>query len=232
MPPHLQQQRLGVFNQQEFFGVVLHLEFVEFVVIGLCSGADAAHPAACRDERIRGAAMIDGYGYQTPQFERHARRQLILRRLRKSTSLANWRAMLPSRLAARPAASSSDALKSLVKREFPARERIESEMPLVVKRDGTRAPYNRDNILGGVRKACEKRPIASDRIAALVDDVERAVLDRGEPEVPSTFIGERVMERLRELDDVAYVRFASVYRSFRDAEDFLTELKHFLDKSR
>ncbi|MEK6608231.1 MAG: transcriptional regulator NrdR [Myxococcota bacterium] len=115
---------------------------------------------------------------------------------------------------------------------FTTYERIESEMPLVVKRDGTRAPYSRDNILGGVRKACEKRPIASDRIAALVDDVERAVLDRGEPEVPSTFIGERVMERLRELDDVAYVRFASVYRSFRDAEDFLTELKHFLDKSR
>jgi transcriptional repressor NrdR len=115
---------------------------------------------------------------------------------------------------------------------FTTYERIESEMPQVVKRDGRRVPYDRESIVAGVRKACEKRPISTDQIHALIDEVERIILERGESEVPSTFIGEKVMEGLHGLDDVAYVRFASVYRSFRDAEDFLQELKQFLDKPR
>lgn len=113
---------------------------------------------------------------------------------------------------------------------FTTYEHVEAEMPLVVKRNGGRQPFDREKILLGVRKACEKRPVAAERIEAVVEAVERAVVDRGEPEVPSTVVGEQVMQQLREVDDVAYVRFASVYRSFRDAEDFLKELKQFLDK--
>lgn len=115
---------------------------------------------------------------------------------------------------------------------FTTYEHIEAEMPLVVKRNGGRQPFDREKIVAGVRKACEKRPVSADQVETLVEAVERTVLDRGEPEVPSTFVGEQVMERLRDVDDVAYVRFASVYRSFRDAEDFLKELKQFLDKRR
>lgn len=115
---------------------------------------------------------------------------------------------------------------------FTTYEHVEAETPQVAKRDGRRVAFDRERIVTGVRKACEKRPVSAEQIEALVQAVERAVLDRGEPEVPSTFVGEQVMERLRDLDDVAYVRFASVYRSFRDAEDFIKELKQFLDKRR
>jgi transcriptional repressor NrdR len=107
---------------------------------------------------------------------------------------------------------------------FSTIERTELGVLLVAKKDGRREEFSRDKILLGVRRACEKRPIALGAIEALVDDVEARVHALGKAEVPTRFIGELVMERLRELDDVAYIRFASVYRAFRDVEDMKEEL--------
>jgi transcriptional repressor NrdR len=94
----------------------------------------------------------------------------------------------------------------------------------VVKKDGRREQYSRDKILAGLRKACEKRPISEARMEAVAADLERELFARGESEVPSAMVGERLMEALRKLDPVAYIRFASVYRSFRDIESFREEL--------
>lgn len=99
---------------------------------------------------------------------------------------------------------------------FTTYERVESCAVRVVKKDGRRELFAREKLAAGVRRACEKRPLATDAVAALVDDVERRVRDLGQAEVPSASIGELVMERLRELDEIAYVRFASVYRAFAD----------------
>jgi transcriptional repressor NrdR len=107
---------------------------------------------------------------------------------------------------------------------FSTIERTELGVLLVAKKDGRREEFSRDKILLGVRRACEKRPIPLGAIEALVDDVEARVHALGKAEVPTRFIGELVMERLRELDDVAYIRFASVYRAFRDVEDLKEEL--------
>ena len=87
-------------------------------------------------------------------------------------------------------------------------------MPLVVKKDGRREVFDRIKILAGLRRACEKRPISSDQLEELVDSIEQSLVDRTEKELPSSRIGQLVMEALREVDQVAYVRFASVYRSF------------------
>jgi transcriptional repressor NrdR len=99
---------------------------------------------------------------------------------------------------------------------------------MVVKKDGRREPYDRMKIKSGLIKACEKRPISMDVIEGIVDRVERACQDTQGKEVSASFIGERVMAALQELDGVAYVRFASVYRQFRDVNDFLDELKDLL----
>ena len=107
---------------------------------------------------------------------------------------------------------------------FSTIERTELGVLLVAKKDGRREEFSRDKILLGVRKACEKRPIPLGAIEALVDDVEERAHALGKAEVPTRFIGELVMERLRDLDDVAYIRFASVYRAFRDVEDLKEEL--------
>ena len=114
-------------------------------------------------------------------------------------------------------------------KRFTTYERVEELMPLVVKKDGRREPYDREKLISGLQKAVEKRPVSMDQLEALVADVEARVLERGEKEVPSSLIGEEVMRRLRALDQVAYVRFASVYRSFRDIEEFMDELKGLLD---
>src|SRR5215468_5377632 len=90
-------------------------------------------------------------------------------------------------------------------------------------------PYDREKLISGLSKAVEKRPVSMDQLEALVAEVESRVLERGEKEVPSSLVGEEVMRRLRALDQVAYVRFASVYRSFRDIEEFMDELKGLLD---
>lgn len=113
-------------------------------------------------------------------------------------------------------------------RRFTTYERVEALLPVVVKRDDRREPFERDKIRSGVARACEKRPVPTDHIEALVDEVERTFAGRGEREVDSTVIGEVVMQALKDLDGVAYVRFASVYRDFRDVDEFMRELDRFL----
>ena len=105
-------------------------------------------------------------------------------------------------------------------RRYTTYARIEESMPLVIKNDGRREPFDRAKIVGGLARACEKRPVPVDTIEAVTDQIERAVQEGGEKEVPSSRIGEAVMDALHELDAVAYVRFASVYRNFREAKDF------------
>ncbi|UCH87524.1 MAG: transcriptional repressor NrdR [Dehalococcoidia bacterium] len=107
---------------------------------------------------------------------------------------------------------------------FTTAERVELAGLVVVKKDGRREEFSRDKLLLGVRKACEKRPIPQGAVEALVDDVETQVHAQGKAEVPTTFVGELVIDRLRDLDEVAYIRFASVYRAFRDVDDLKEEL--------
>ncbi len=113
-------------------------------------------------------------------------------------------------------------------RRFTTYERVEEILPLVVKKDGGRGVFDRAKILSGIQKACEKRPVPVSEMEQIVDTIEHELQESGEKEVPSSYIGERVMESLRKVDGVAYVRFASVYRSFRDVNEFLSELKHLL----
>jgi transcriptional repressor NrdR len=110
-------------------------------------------------------------------------------------------------------------------RRFTTYERVEEIMPLVVKKDGRREAFDRQKILFGLRKACDKRAVSLDQLEAILDGVERELLDTGEKEVTAQRVGERVMQELRKIDEVAYVRFASVYRSFRDIDEFMTELE-------
>jgi transcriptional repressor NrdR len=107
---------------------------------------------------------------------------------------------------------------------FTTVERVELGGLMVVKKDGRREEFSREKILVGVRKACEKRPIPQGSVEALVDDVEAQVYAQGKAEVPASLVGELVIDRLRDLDEVAYIRFASVYRAFRDVEDLKEEL--------
>jgi transcriptional repressor NrdR len=116
------------------------------------------------------------------------------------------------------------------KRRFTTYERVEELTPLIVKKDGRREAFDRDKLLQGLKKACEKRPVSSEQVEGLALDIERKLQEMGEKEVPSSFIGEEVMRRLQALDEVAYVRFASVYRSFRDIAEFMSELKELLDE--
>ncbi len=109
-------------------------------------------------------------------------------------------------------------------RRFTSRERVEDVLPVVVKKDGTRVPFDREKVLHGVRLACNKRPVAMDGLERFIDELERELIESEAKEVASKAIGERVMKKLRELDEIAYVRFASVYRSFRDIEEFRSEL--------
>jgi transcriptional repressor NrdR len=117
-------------------------------------------------------------------------------------------------------------------RRFTTYERVEDYLPAVVKKDGRREPFDRLKIVAGLTKACEKRPVSIETIGEHVDRIERALLDRAEREVPSSVIGEAVMQALYELDTVAYVRFASVYRSFQDIDQFMNELEDLLRERR
>ena len=112
---------------------------------------------------------------------------------------------------------------------FTTYERIESGRLFVVKKDGRREPFNRDKLLGGLRKACEKRPVSDAAMQEVVDAIERELYARGDSEIPSSAVGELVVDALRRLDKVAYIRFASVYREF-DLQSFQQELAHLLDK--
>ena len=113
-------------------------------------------------------------------------------------------------------------------RRFTTYERIEEQMPVVVKKDDGREPFDRRKILAGLTKAFEKRPVPMDQIERLVDEIQKDFSESGEKEVRSNVIGERIMERLRVMDEVAYVRFASVYRSFKDVTHFMQELQELL----
>ena len=117
-------------------------------------------------------------------------------------------------------------------RRYTTYERVEEVLPLVVKKDGRREPFDRAKILQGLKKACEKRPVGLSVIEEVVDRVEKKMLELGEPEIPSRVIGEEVMTQLHGVDQVAYVRFASVYREFKDVTQFMDELTGLLKDNR
>ena len=110
-------------------------------------------------------------------------------------------------------------------RRFTTYERVEEVLPAVVKKDGRRESFDRQKVLGGLRRACEKRPVSLEALEAMIDSTERELMDSGEKEVSSRAVGEVIMRRLREVDSIAYVRFASVYRQFRDIDEFRAELE-------
>ncbi|MBA3005687.1 MAG: transcriptional regulator NrdR [Proteobacteria bacterium] len=112
---------------------------------------------------------------------------------------------------------------------FTTYERLEVMMPVLVKKDGRRESWDRQKMFVGLEKACEKRPVSCDDIDAFVDEIEKKLQDLGAKEVSSEVIGEWVMEDLPNLDEVAYVRFASVYRQFKDVSEFVDELKTLVD---
>ena len=114
-------------------------------------------------------------------------------------------------------------------RRFTTYEKIESIPLVVIKKDNNREQYDRSKIEAGVFRSCHKRPISIDQITGLVDDVETEIFSREDKEIPSYVIGEILMDKLKELDAVAYVRFASVYREFKDVNTFMNELKKILD---
>ncbi|MDD5634628.1 MAG: transcriptional regulator NrdR [Candidatus Omnitrophica bacterium] len=115
-------------------------------------------------------------------------------------------------------------------KRFTTYEYVEKAPLMVVKRDGTRKRFDREKIKAGIVKACEKRPVSMDQIDQIVDEIEKRIQKKAESEVKSTTIGNMVMETLYVLDEVAYVRFASVYRRFKDISHFTDELKKFLEK--
>jgi len=114
-------------------------------------------------------------------------------------------------------------------KRFTTYEKVEAIPLVVIKKDNNREPYDRAKIEAGVFRSCHKRPISVDQINALVDEVENAIFNLEEKEVPSSIIGEILMDKLKDLDPVAYVRFASVYREFKDVNTFMNELKKILD---
>ncbi|HYC01346.1 MAG TPA: transcriptional regulator NrdR [Candidatus Limnocylindrales bacterium] len=117
-------------------------------------------------------------------------------------------------------------------RRYTTYERVDVIMPLVVKKDGRREAWDREKLLAGFQKACEKRPVSADAIDDSVAAIERAVQDRGVREIASANVGEQVMESLKRLDEVAYVRFASVYRSFRDISEFQKTVESLVSERR
>ncbi len=119
---------------------------------------------------------------------------------------------------------------SACQQRFTTYERIEVMLPVLVKKDGRREPWDRGKIVAGLEKACEKLPVSMADIDRFVDNIERKLQDVGGKEVPTSRIGEWVMAALPDLDEVAYVRFASVYRQFKDVNEFMDELKNFLGK--
>ena len=116
------------------------------------------------------------------------------------------------------------------RRRFTTYEQVEEILPIIEKKDGRREPFDRTKILVGIQKACQKRPVSLQRIEEVVQEIENELLGLGEKEVPSSWVGQKIMDGLRDLDDVAYVRFASVYRQFKDISEFMNELNGLLGK--
>lgn len=119
--------------------------------------------------------------------------------------------------------------ESCLKR-FTSYERIEEMLPLVCKKDGRREHFDRLKVISGIKKACEKRPVSVEAIERMTDRLETRLQESGEREVPASLIGEWIMNELHATDEVAYVRFASVYRSFKDINEFMVELQDLLKK--
>ncbi len=115
-------------------------------------------------------------------------------------------------------------------KRFTTYERIEEMLPMVAKKDNRRENFDRLKIIHGLQKACEKRPVSVETIEKIVNSIEQELQEKGEKEVPSSLIGEMIMNALSKVDPVAYVRFASVYRSFKDVNQFMNELQGLLKK--
>lgn len=115
-------------------------------------------------------------------------------------------------------------------KRFTTYEKVETLPLIVVKKDNNREPYDREKIVAGIVRSCHKRPISMKQINDMVDDIEGQIFNMGEKEIPTTTIGSIVMDKLKNLDEVAYVRFASVYREFKDVNTFMDEIKKILKK--
>ncbi len=115
-------------------------------------------------------------------------------------------------------------------RRFTTYERVEEMLPWVIKKDGRREAFDRSKIISGMQRACEKRPVSVEQIESMVDRLERYFQEAGEKEINASVVGEEVMKSLQQVDEVAYVRFASVYRQFKDINEFMLELKDLLGK--
>jgi transcriptional repressor NrdR len=118
------------------------------------------------------------------------------------------------------------------KRRYTTYERVDEILPVVVKKDGRRESFDRSKILAGLKKACEKRPISTATIETVTDRIEKHIQEMGETEIESRIVGEELMKELHQLDQVAYVRFASVYREFKDIDQFMDELKTLAQQRR
>ena len=118
------------------------------------------------------------------------------------------------------------------KRRYTTYERVEEILPVVVKKDGRRESFDRTKILAGLKKACEKRPISTTTLEAVTDRIEKRIQEMGETEIESRIVGEELMKELHQLDQVAYVRFASVYREFKDIDQFMDELRTLAQQRR
>lgn len=115
-------------------------------------------------------------------------------------------------------------------KRFTSYERVEDIIPMVVKKDGRRESFDRIKMLSGLKRACEKRPISVDMLEGVIDSVEKKLAGLGVKEIPSTWVGEEVMSSLRDMDKVAYVRFASVYRQFKDINELMDEVKNLFEQ--
>lgn len=113
-------------------------------------------------------------------------------------------------------------------KRFTTYERVDEALPMVVKKDARREPYDRTKVVAGLHKACEKRPVSAARIEEVADEIERTLRDMAEKEIPSSKIGDAVLSRLRDIDDVAYLRFASVYLPFKDAGEIMQEVQRLI----
>ena len=118
------------------------------------------------------------------------------------------------------------------KRRYTTYERVDEILPVVVKKDGRRESFDRGKILAGLKKACEKRPISTATIETVTDRIEKRIQEMGENEIESRIVGEELMKELHQLDQVAYVRFASVYREFKDIDQFMDELRTLAQQRR
>lgn len=116
-------------------------------------------------------------------------------------------------------------------KRFTTFEKIEINLPLIIKRDGRREAYDRKKVELGLQKACEKRPVGIDEIEKIITTIEQELQESGEKEMDSSVVGEKIMQLLKKLDDVAYIRFASVYRQFKDINEFIQELQGMVNNN-